>query len=153
AQHGAQLFPGAIGPVTLREIETLIARLPPDRAGARLYGIEELRQLLAASGVVGAVAAAVLGTKCRPARAILLDKNPAHNWSLRWHQDRTIVAVERRDVDGFGPWGIKDGILHVAPPFTVLARMVTLRVHLDPVPETNAPLLIAPGSHRLGRVP
>jgi ectoine hydroxylase-related dioxygenase (phytanoyl-CoA dioxygenase family) len=31
--------------------------------------------------------------------------------------------------------------------------MVTLRVHLDPVPATNAPLLIAPGSHRLGLIP
>jgi ectoine hydroxylase-related dioxygenase (phytanoyl-CoA dioxygenase family) len=42
---------------------------------------------------------------------------------------------------------------HVAPPFDVLARMVTVRVHLDNVPATNAPLLIAPGSHRDGRVP
>jgi ectoine hydroxylase-related dioxygenase (phytanoyl-CoA dioxygenase family) len=31
--------------------------------------------------------------------------------------------------------------------------MVTVRVHLDDVPATNAPLLIAPGSHRRGRVP
>jgi ectoine hydroxylase-related dioxygenase (phytanoyl-CoA dioxygenase family) len=31
--------------------------------------------------------------------------------------------------------------------------MVTLRAHLDDVPPTNAPLLIAPGSHRLGRIP
>ena len=30
--------------------------------------------------------------------------------------------------------------------------MVTLRVHLDAVPITNAPLLVAPGSHRLGRI-
>ncbi|MDB5697120.1 MAG: phytanoyl-CoA dioxygenase [Sphingomonas bacterium] len=30
--------------------------------------------------------------------------------------------------------------------------MVTIRIHLDPVPKDNAPLLIAPGSHRLGRV-
>ena len=30
--------------------------------------------------------------------------------------------------------------------------MVTLRVHLDDVPATNAPLLIAPGSHRYGRI-
>jgi ectoine hydroxylase-related dioxygenase (phytanoyl-CoA dioxygenase family) len=29
----------------------------------------------------------------------------------------------------------------------------TLRVHLDDVPATNAPLLIAPGSHKHGRVP
>ena len=28
-----------------------------------------------------------------------------------------------------------------------------MRVHLDSVPATNAPLLIAPGSHRLGLIP
>lgn len=33
------------------------------------------------------------------------------------------------------------------------SRMVTLRVHIDDVPVTNAPLLIAPGSHRAGRIP
>jgi ectoine hydroxylase-related dioxygenase (phytanoyl-CoA dioxygenase family) len=75
------------------------------------------------------------------------------NWSLAWHQDRTIVVVERVDVEGFGPWTVKSGLLHVAPPVDVLAGMVTLRVHLDPVPVTNAPLLIAPGSHKLGRIP
>lgn len=37
---------------------------------------------------------------------------------------------------------------HVAPPFAILAAMTTLRIHLDPVPRDNAPLLIAPGSHR-----
>jgi hypothetical protein len=31
--------------------------------------------------------------------------------------------------------------------------MVTLRVHIDQVAATNAPLLIAPGSHKLGRIP
>ena len=38
------------------------------------------------------------------------------------------------------------------PPFALIAAMRTMRVHLDPVPEDNAPLLIAPGSHRLGRI-
>jgi hypothetical protein len=42
---------------------------------------------------------------------------------------------------------------HVAPPFDILSRMVTLRVHLDDVPRTNAPLLIALSSHVEGRVP
>jgi hypothetical protein len=27
----------------------------------------------------------------------------------------------------------------VAPPFDVLRKMITLRIHIDPVPETNAP--------------
>lgn len=88
-----------------------------------------------------------------PVRAILFDKTASTNWGLPWHQDRTIVVTRRVEVAGFGPWTLKSGLLHVAPPFDVLAGMVTLRVHLDSVPETNAPLLIAPGSHRLGQIP
>jgi ectoine hydroxylase-related dioxygenase (phytanoyl-CoA dioxygenase family) len=42
---------------------------------------------------------------------------------------------------------------HVEPPFDILAGMVTLRIHLDDCDAENAPLLIAPGSHRLSRVP
>jgi len=72
---------------------------------------------------------------------------------LAWHQDRTIAVVRRKDIEGFGPWTVKSGWPHVAPPFELLAEMVTLRIHLDPVTEANAPLLIAPGSHRFGRVP
>jgi ectoine hydroxylase-related dioxygenase (phytanoyl-CoA dioxygenase family) len=41
---------------------------------------------------------------------------------------------------------------HVEPPLELLARMVTLRVHFDDVDAQNAPLLVAPGSHRIGRV-
>lgn len=44
-------------------------------------------------------------------------------------------------------------MVHVEPPFDLLAKMLTLSVHLDPVPITNAPLLVAPGSHHRGRIP
>jgi ectoine hydroxylase-related dioxygenase (phytanoyl-CoA dioxygenase family) len=69
-----------------------------------------------------------------------------------WHQDRTICVRERIDTPGFGPWTIKQGLVHVAPPFALIASMVTLRIHLDDVPGDNAPLLIAPGSHRFGYI-
>jgi hypothetical protein len=46
----------------------------------------------------------------------------------------------------------KSGLAHVEPPFELLAGMVTVRVHLDAAPETNGPLLIAPGSHKRGRI-
>jgi len=36
--------------------------------------------------------------------------------------------------------------------FEILERMLTLRIHLDPAGPANAPLLVAPGSHRLGRI-
>lgn len=148
---GAERFAGA-ATGALADIARAIAHLPPDRAGIRLHDIAELRGILSTSGPVGAVAADVLGSGSRAVRAILFDKNPAANWSLAWHQDRTIVVRERREVDGFGPWTTKSGLLHVSPPFDLLAGMVTLRVHLDPVTAMNAPLLVAPGSHRCGRV-
>ena len=60
---------------------------------------------------------------------------------------------ERREVEGFGPWSKKGGMQHVEPRFEILAKMVTVRIHLDDCGVSNAPLLIASGSHRLGRVP
>ena len=121
-------------------------------AGARLHGDADLTGLLAADSVIGRLAATRRGPTVQPVRAILFDKSPQTNWGLGWHQDRTIAVRERRDVPGFGPWTVKRGIPHVAPPVDLLERMLTIRIHLDDVPADNAPLLVAPGSHRLGRI-
>lgn len=151
-QHGAQLFERAARDA-LRDLLTALAHLPPDKAGIRLQGVEELRPFLDVNGAIGSVAARILGDGCRAVRAILFDKTAETNWSLAWHQDRTICVKQRVDVAGFGPWTVKDGLQHVAPPVELLSCMVTLRVHFDDVAADNAPLLIAPGSHLLGRVP
>lgn len=152
ARDGAQHLAGAAR-AALTKISDLAASLPADQAGIRLHGIATLRTLLSPSGSVGRIAAGALGPACRPVRAIMFDKTPATNWSLAWHQDRTIAVVQRKEVEGFGPWTVKRGLPHVEPPFEILSGMVTLRVHLDPVNESNAPLLIAPGSNQFGRVP
>lgn len=151
AEDGAELFRSA-ALRALPEMEEAFAGLAPDQAGIRLQGMSSLRLILSPSGEVGSIASAVLGPKSRAVRAILFDKTAATNWSLAWHQDRTICVKRRMQVDGFGPWTIKDGMQHVAPPFELLRRMATLRVHLDDVPPSNAPLLVAPGSHRLGKI-
>lgn len=130
-----------------------MAHFPADNAGIRIRGVAELTPFLASHGSIGSIAAATLGPRSRPVRAVLFDKTAGTNWSLAWHQDRTICVMRRNEVQGFGPWTTKRGMQHVAPPFELLSRMVTLRVHLDNVPATNAPLLIAPGSHKYGRVP
>lgn len=57
-------------------------------------------------------------------RAVLFDKTAITNWALAWHQDRTICVRERVAVEGFGPWTIKRGMHHVAPPFNLLAAMI-----------------------------
>jgi hypothetical protein len=137
----------------LPALHDALRHLPEDQAGIRLSGIAALAPMLTPDGSIGSIAATILGPGCRAVRAILFDKTARTNWSLAWHQDRTICVRRRIEVDGFGPWTMKGGMHHVAPPFDVLARMVTVRVHLDNVPATNAPLLIAPGSHRDGRVP
>lgn len=117
----------------------------------RLRGVAGLAGLLAPNAL-GTAATARLGEGARPVRAILFDKSPAANWALGWHQDRTIAVRARADVPGYGPWSLKAGMQHVEPPFALIERMVTIRVHLDDVPADNAPLLVAPGSHRLGKI-
>ena len=150
---GAQLFRGALAGPVLVDIERALADLPVERAGVRLQGQPALARLLTSKSSLGAVVKTALGPHCFPVRAILFDKTEATNWALGWHQDRTIVVRERREAPGFGPWTVKSGLQHVAPPVEALAEMVTLRLHLDPAPEDNAPLLVARGSQRLGMVP
>ena len=149
--HGAERHTGVLRPF-LSDLLATLDHLPQRRAGVRINGIRDLLPFLASSGPIGSIAARVLRPGSRAVRAILFDKSAATNWSLGWHQDRTICVKERRDVAGFDAWTVKSGMQHVAPSFDLLSRMITLRIHLDDVPGTNAPLLIAPGSHKFGRV-
>ena len=151
AEVGAQLFAGALTP-SMAALEAALADLPVNQAGVHLHGIAALAPLLDAEGCIGAIAAKALGPAAKPVRAILFNKTGDTNWSLGWHQDRTICVKAKHDVAGFGPWTVKQGLHHVAPPMTLLSQMVTLRAHLDDVPASNAPLLIAPGTHRLGQI-
>jgi hypothetical protein len=150
--HGARLAVGAVSD-SVQDLLKIVASLPVERAGIRIGDLDGLTPFLAPDGPIGSVAAGELGPGSRPVRAILFDKTADTNWSLAWHQDRTICVRHRIETPGFGPWTRKDGRHHVAPPVALLSRMITVRVHLDPVPADNAPLLIAPGSHRHGRVP
>lgn len=137
----------------LAPLEAVLAGVDPERAGTRLHGLTGLAALLEPAGAIGTLAAARLGPATRPVRAVLFDKSPATNWVLGWHQDRTVAVQARHDLTGWGPWSIKAGFQHVEPPFAIIEGMITLRIHLDPVPADNAPLLIALASHHFGRVP
>ena len=108
---------------------------------------------LADSATIGDIIAAVLGPGAIPVRGILFDKTSAANWKVPWHQDVTIAVAERLEVDGYGPWSLKDGVTHVQPPASVLERMVTLRIHLDDCPEQNGALKVVADSHRQGKIP
>lgn len=155
----------AVSPVMVdsRDIGALIDALAVPDGGAavraknaRVYAVRNLLatvpavRRLADAPAVRRVVAAVLGPGARPVRAILFDKTPGANWKVAWHQDLSIAVRERRAVKGFGPWSVKAGVVHVQPPAEVLARMLTLRLHLDDCGPTNGPLRVLPGSHRGG---
>lgn len=148
-RDGAQLFPRALDAPALAALEDTLPEA--SGPGVRLYDQPSLKLCLC-EGRVGEIARSILGTSAKPVRAILFDKTGDANWALAWHQDRTIAVRKRAVVLGFENWTIKDGAAHVEPPFDLIGRMVTARIHIDPVPAGNAPLLIAPGSHALGRL-
>jgi hypothetical protein len=124
-----------------------------ERAGVRAFEVPAaIADLMAPAGPLGTLATQAAGAAARPVRVLLFDKTPAANWALPWHQDRTIAVKARADVDGFGPWTRKSGVVHVEPPVDILQAMVTLRVFVDDCGADNGPLEIILGSHRCGRL-
>jgi Phytanoyl-CoA dioxygenase (PhyH) len=149
--EGAQLFCGAAQSI-LPKLELLISKLPRDKAGIRLHNNAELNSILANSGSIQEIVSTSLNLPARPVRAVLFDKSAKSNWALGWHQDRTIVVKRSVESAGYGPWTMKAGLQHVEPPFAILRDMVTIRIHIDNVDDQNAPLLVSPGTHKLGRI-
>jgi ectoine hydroxylase-related dioxygenase (phytanoyl-CoA dioxygenase family) len=123
------------------------------RGGIRdiMQRLPELQQI-AHHPAVHSIVEAILGQSAFVVRSTLFDKTDAANWKVPRHQDVTIAVSERVDLDGYGPWSSKEGVLHVQPPTHVLERMVTVRIHLDPCPSANGALRIMPGTHKLGRI-
>lgn len=148
AEQGFTLWPGRLDAAALAELERLFDAMPADRPGLRIAPGDAAR--LSACRAIHDDVRHLIGSAARPVRALLFDKRDASNWALGWHQDRTIEVAERVDAPGYGPWTVKQGRLHVAPPIDVLETMLTVRLHLDPVGADNAPLDVAPGTHRMG---
>lgn len=111
----------------------------------------------ATTGLAAEIAAKLLGcsgsvTKPTPVRGILFDKTPESNWYVTWHQDLSIPVREKVECEGYGPWSTKEGILHVQPPASILEKMVSLRIHLDPCALENGAIKFIAGSHLAGKL-
>jgi ectoine hydroxylase-related dioxygenase (phytanoyl-CoA dioxygenase family) len=146
-EDGYAIAPDAVPEELLRELDQA---LDAGQAGIRnLLGVPAVRKL-ATSDLVRRLVGPVLGPNAFAVRGILFNKLPGANWKVPWHQDSAIAVRERKDVPGWGPWSVKDGLLHVRPPAEVLARMLAVRVHLDDCGGQDGPLRVLPGSHRHG---
>lgn len=121
-------------------------------AGRRgLLEVPAVREVAFSDRVLGCLHPYMEGAP-RLVRAIYFDKSPGANWLVPWHQDLTFAVRERREVPGFGPWSVKDGIPHVQPPVGLLEQVITVRLHLDPCDGDNGALRVLPGTHALGRL-
>ncbi len=114
-------------------------------ARRNLLSLEFIRKFIATDAVRSLIEQVSPGSIA--VRAILFDKTGEANWTVPWHQDRSIAVRERIDAQGFGPWSVKAGIVHVQPPLDLLRQMVTLRFSLDSCDPENGPLRVIPRTH------
>jgi ectoine hydroxylase-related dioxygenase (phytanoyl-CoA dioxygenase family) len=120
------------------------------RAGARhLLSVPQVAALAQDPRLVE-LAASVLGSEPVSFGATLFDKSSEANWLVVWHQDTALPLREKRDVQGWGPWSQKGGVVYAHAPADALANVVALRLHLDDSTSENGPLRVLPGTHTLG---
>jgi len=155
-REGFAMMPSLLPLEELAKLITLIeAHVAPTqkRGGVRdiMTRVPELRAI-ADTPALREIVSQVLGTKAVVVRSTLFDKTDGANWKVPWHQDVTIAVRDRIESEGFAPWSVKEGVLHVQPPTEVLEHMVTIRVHLDACPASNGALRVMPGTHHLGRI-
>lgn len=127
--------------------------IPKARGGLRnVLRVSPRAAAVALSENFTSIINSLIGGSAFPVRAILFDKTDGANWGVPWHQDLAIAVAARVETPGFGPWSVKDGIVHVQPPQHILANMVTIRLHLDDCAADNGALRVLPGSHLDGEL-
>ncbi|GAC1663677.1 MAG: phytanoyl-CoA dioxygenase family protein [Candidatus Acidiferrum sp.] len=148
-------FGVALDVLPQHDIEVLIdslgrMNLPRSRAGVR----HAMRHLPVAELARGPrllqMAQEILGNDAFPFRATLFDKSSSANWLVVWHQDTALPLQARNEVEGWGPWSVKEGVVYSHAPAKALSQILALRLHLDDSAECNGPLRVLPGTHTLG---
>jgi ectoine hydroxylase-related dioxygenase (phytanoyl-CoA dioxygenase family) len=156
ARDGFSIAEHVLDEAAIHDLKSLVegeVKRDAGRGGVRnLLDIPEMKELARRPEVRGLVEP-ILGPHAKVVRGILFDKTSDANWKVPWHQDCTIPVAEKVDVEGYGPWSVKAGVVHVQPPVSVLERMLSVRIHLDDCPLENGALRVIAGSHRAGKIP
>ncbi|HEY7352939.1 MAG TPA: phytanoyl-CoA dioxygenase family protein [Terriglobales bacterium] len=151
ARDGYSILPETI---PLGTIASVVIALENSRsrkgAGIRnVLRIPAVRSLAEDVNLLGLVKR-VLGERTVPFRATLFDKSAKSNWLVVWHQDTALPLREKQDVQGWGPWSVKEGVICSHAPARALEQVLAARVHLDDSTSENGPLRVLPGTHTLG---
>jgi len=150
--QGYAIIPDVFAPCEIGKLSAELDAVPLRRSRA---GARHLLRHAAVSDWAGdarllTLARQILGPDALPFRATLFDKSPNSNWLIVWHQDTALPLTRRHQMQGWGPWSVKDGVTYAHAPSAALEQVLALRVHLDDSTERNGPLRILPGTHKLG---
>ena len=83
-------------------------------------------------------------------KSIYFDKPESSNWFVPYHQDLTISVDKKTELEGYGPWTVKQNQFSVQPPIAILQNIFTIRIHLDDTDEFNGALKVINSSHKRG---
>lgn len=147
ARAGFAIFRPAIAPHLLEEIGLLFGA---GKAGERCLldhpaVCETARTLLRQL-----VAAGILPEESCAIQAIAFDKTPEMNWKVSWHQDLLFPVAAKPESPEYQLHIVKEGVDFARPSREILDTLLAARLHLDDCTESNGPLRILQGTHRLG---
>jgi ectoine hydroxylase-related dioxygenase (phytanoyl-CoA dioxygenase family) len=158
-RQGFVLVPGIAAAEEIEALKSLFSNADMARAerAGQTFGARNLLKLpeverFSASSKLANYLRPLLGANFRATRGIFFDKTEGANWPVLWHQDLSLAVKEKCDLPGWTLWSLKRGVPHVQPPAGVLARMITVRLHLDDCPAENGALRVIPGSHQDGKL-
>lgn len=151
-QAGFAIVPGFLAPEIVDRFLREVHDLSPARSRAGIRHALRLAPVaaLAQQREMIGLARSVLGEHAFPFRATIFDKSPESNWLVVWHQDTALPLKSRKELSGWGPWSVKDGIAYAHAPESALTQIVALRLSLDDSTVGNGPLRVLPRTHKLG---
>jgi ectoine hydroxylase-related dioxygenase (phytanoyl-CoA dioxygenase family) len=151
-QHGYGLIPCVFGPDEVSTIQEELSRtsLARTRAGVRHAMSSTCVARIAQDSRMLQLARSVLGEGAIGFRATIFEKTPEANWLVAWHQDTALPLRQRREVPGWGPWSVKEGVIYAHAPAQALEKVLALRVQLHDSTVENGPLRVLAGTHTHG---
>lgn len=152
ARDGFAILPPLLSAAECDALIAIVEAASVTGAGSRrllaLDAMASLGRLLANTPPI----AAFLPPGAQAVQCTLFSKSDVSTWSVTPHQDLSIPADERREMDGWSGWSRKEGTWFVQPPVSVLERMVAVRLQLDDNAADTGPLEVVPGTHLMGRL-
>lgn len=125
------------------------------RKSADLFAIRQFLKGVPVKDVIfnnnlNTIIQALFGPDFFVTKSIYFDKPAQSNWFVSYHQDLTISVDRKSELQGYGPWTVKQSQFAVQPPLNILENNFTIRIHLDDADENNGALKVIPGSHQKG---